>query len=772
MRISKNKVLSSVLLIAILLSACSPAASQATPTQGAAATRTMPPPGVTVIPAPDVEKAVRAFLEAWQAENYQAMYELLTPTSQDALPLEDFIKRYKDTAISMTLESLDFDILSASTNPSIAQVACRLVYHTLMLGDFTREIKMDLSLEKDGWRVQWDDGLILPELHGGNTLFLDIKTPTRGNIYDRNGYAVAVASDIVWMGMYKGDLSPEQESAMLSALSNLTGKTPESIKALYNNDYTYFGDYVPFGEVRRDDFMRYYDVFASLPADIFRWGEYKARFYQDGGIAPHVTGYVQPIPAEEAEDYLRRGYELDEIVGRAGLELWGENYLLGQRGASLYVNGPQGNSISRLAQVESQPSQSIYMTIDGSLQWQAQQAIAGFKGALVVMERDTGRVLAAVSSPGFDPNAFEPKNFNRGTLIQQADLYNRAGGSGYPLGSVFKIITMAAALESGIFTADDTYNCQHFFTELNTDVPLKDWTYDKELAPSGVLTLQEGLMRSCNPWFYKIGLELYRQNRPTDVSTIARAFGLGSPTGIGAGFQDEAGNMPDPVSEFDAVQQAIGQGQILANPLQVARFIAAVGNGGTLYRPQVIEKITDPDGNPSFTFEPEVQGTLPVKPENLELIQQAMRWVVSSDRGTAKHVFSGLSIPVYGKTGTAETSIAGRPHAWFAGYTDANRADKPDIAFAVIAENAGEGSEIAAPIARRLIEIYFLGRPQYVYPWEVRVGVVRTPEPEETGSSSTLPNNSPAQTVVETPPPPDPILGDFDINLRTPTPGP
>jgi cell division protein FtsI/penicillin-binding protein 2 len=113
------------------------------------------------------------------------------------------------------------------------------------------------------------------------------------------------------------------------------------------------------------------------------------------------------------------------------------------------------------------------------------------------------------------------------------------------------------------------------------------------------------------------------------------------------------------------------------NPLQVARFIAAIGNGGTLYKPQLVEKIVDPDNNPSFTFQPQAQSTLPVTPENLLVIQEAMQWVVSSPRGTAKRAFSGLGIPVYGKTGTAQNDWPGHPHAWFAGYTAANRSDRP-----------------------------------------------------------------------------------------------
>jgi len=715
-----------MMILVVLLAACTPGAVNA---PNGAATPTLREPIVNTTTVPEPEPAARSFLEAWKVDNYAAMYAQLTLLSKDALIEGDFSNHLKDVSATMSLKSLDFEILqSLIKNPSEAQVAYRMAYHTVLVGDIVRETVMNLSLQDGAWKVQWEDGMLLPELSGGNRLSMDISVPARGNIYDATGSALAAQSDAVALGIVPGQINPDTEGALLVELSNLTNLNTDYIRSLY--EFAQPDWYIPVGDVSSQAVGQRYSVLSSLDGLVMN--SYNTRYYFDSA-ASHVTGYVQPIPEASVDEYRRLGYRVDERVGMAGLESWGEQYLTGQRGASLYVVDQQGSVITRLGQRESKPADEIYSTLDKDLQEQTQRAIEGFRGAIVVLERDTGRVLAMASGPAFDPNLFDPNNFNSGWMLgdvfdpETVPLLNRATQSAYPLGSVFKIITMATALDTGVFTAESEYNCTHTFTEL-TGVTLYDWTYEKERPASGLLTLPEGLMRSCNPWFYHIGLELYTLGYTEDLSKMARAFGLGSPTGI-EGLDEVAGNMPNPVNDNDAVQLAIGQGAMLATPIQVARFIAAIGNGGTLYRPQVVEKVTTPDGEPLISFKADPQGTLPISDKTLKIIQDAMRSVVADTRGTARFALAGLQVPIYGKTGTASNST-GESHAWFAGYTNAGREDLPDIAIAVIAENAGEGSEVAAPIFRRVVEAYFFGKPSRLYPWESSFYVTRTPTPE------------------------------------------
>jgi penicillin-binding protein 2 len=232
-------------------------------------------------------------------------------------------------------------------------------------------------------------------------------------------------------------------------------------------------------------------------------------------------------------------------------------------------------------------------------------------------------------------------------------------------------------------------------------------------------------MRSCNPYFYHIALDLFRQKGASYLADMARSFGLGSDTGIDAVAED-TGTINNPTDDGSASQMGIGQGDMLVTPLQVVDFIGAVANGGTLYRPQIIESVTTVNGDSVMSFTPQIRGTLPIKPTTLDAVRQGMSKVVYDPKGTAYNKFIGMPYTIFGKTGTATTSQA-KPDAWFAGYTAMNKKDQPDIAIVVICENAGEGAIYAAPIFRRIVEDYFAGQPLTQYPWETTIYLTQTP---------------------------------------------
>ncbi|HLA07200.1 MAG TPA: penicillin-binding transpeptidase domain-containing protein [Anaerolineales bacterium] len=708
----------------------------------------LPQPIVNVTPAPDTGAALTAYLEAFKADDYNSMYSLLSKVTQDSIPLEEFAKRNRDALNVMSAGSFDYEVLSSLVNPFSAEISYRVTYHTVLVGDLQRDMIARFSLEDNQWKLQWDDSLILPELAGGNVLKMDYKIPSRGEIYDRNGDPLAAQSDAYAFYIIPDSVTDESFNTLVAEVSRLCGDSAEVLAQEIVNTPGQFA--IPLCEASGPESERIRSV---APNGLY-WEEYTSRYYFEQGVGSNIVGYAQLISAEELEDYIRKGYQGSERVGQAGIERWGEDYLAGQHGGALYVVNPgTGAIMTKIGESEAKPAESIHLTIDRNLQRYAEEAIEGFRGAVVVMEVDTGRVLAMASSPDYDSNIFtgQPNSSAQiSELFQRFDdpLLNRAAQGQYPLGSVFKIITMAAGMESGLYIPETEYDCQYEYTELPDKIRY-DWTWQhcqdrlqsgrecntSDSVPSGLLTLREGLMRSCNPFFWDIGHTLFLNNRPNDIANMARAFGLGQPTGIDQ-VTEASGQIVDPSTAVDVVNLAIGQGEMQVTPLQVARFVAALGNGGTLYRPQLVEKIQPIEGSPTTVFKPEATGVLPVTPERLQVLREAMIMVVNDPRGTANFRLRGIQVPVAGKTGTAESG-SGDPHAWFAGYTlcadeVANYPvceNKPDIAIAVVLENQGEGSDWAAPVFKRIIETYYFGTPQTIYWFESNFGITETPTP-------------------------------------------
>ncbi len=698
-------------------------------------------PAPTVAPTltpvtPDPEGTAATFLDAWRQGDYSGMYSLLSPLSQDAINPADFQARYEAVMRTASITGVSNTLLAVLKNGAAASVLYEVSLKTAVVGTITRKIEMPLVYTGDRWAIAWTDGLILPELAGGNTLHLDYAVPARANIYDRNGLGLAVQGEAVAVGVQKDQIT--DEAALVLALSELLRLAPDTIQAKYANAQPDW--YVPIGVASAEDVQARLATLNSLGGIILT--RYTTRYYPYGGVAPQVLGYLSAIPPEQLADYQARGYTGDERVGLAGLEAWGEPYLAGQRGGVLYAVTPSGEIAASLAESTAQPSQAIYTTLDRTLQQEAQAVLGNFRGSIIIMDPATGEVLAMASNPGYDPNLFDPTNRNSADLEAVLanpgrPLLNRATQGVYPPGSVFKIPMLAAALMSGLYTRESTYTCTGVWDTLGPDAIKYDWTVTYGAAPHGSINLVEALAYSCDPYFYNIAYDLFGYN-PEYMTEVAKAFGLGHATGLGQ-VAEADGLMPDPAWKLatygeqwtpgDSVNMGIGQGYVQVTPLQIAQMLGAVANGGTLLRPQIVHHIAPPGGQPLTPFAPIVAGALPVTAEQLAIIQEGLDGVINLPKGTAHGVFPTFEIPVLGKTGTAEDPAVGNPHAWFAGYTQAFRPDKPDIVMVVMVENVGEGSEYAAPLFKRMAEIYFLGRAYSLLPWEVEFTGDPTPTP-------------------------------------------
>jgi penicillin-binding protein 2 len=424
---------------------------------------------------------------------------------------------------------------------------------------------------------------------------------------------------------------------------------------------------------------------------------------------------VGEISDDQLKQLQKDGYSLGDTIGQAGVEATYDQYLRGRDGVEQIEVDAYGRPIRVLQREEPVSGAHVYTTIDRRIQEAAEQALGPRTGAVVVMDPRTGDLLALVSNPAFPVERFTGP-IDRETWLGLLEdpgrpLLNRAIQGEYQPGSLFKIVVAAAALQAQVFTPFDRLSCP------------REWWFggrayhNWEDHDRGALTLAEALKFSCNTFFYQLGLKV----GPERISKAAEEFGLGRPTDTGL-VGERAGLVPSPAWKKrvlkdkwhagDTVSLAIGQGLITVTPLQIARFMAVVANGGVLYKPRMVVRVRAPDGRPLTSETPVEEGRAEMSPVVLDFLRQAL-WAVVNDGGTGK----GAMIPglgIAGKTGTAQTrefkSDAERKrrdqdNAWFAAFAPV---DDPQVVVVVFAERAGLGGQVAAPIARQVFRAIFM----------------------------------------------------------------
>jgi penicillin-binding protein 2 len=435
------------------------------------------------------------------------------------------------------------------------------------------------------------------------------------------------------------------------------------------------------------------------------------RAYPGVRFAAHLLGYVRE--ASDA-DLGRGGLQRGDLVGQTGLERLHDEHLRGRDGGEQVEVDAYGRLIRVLDRREPMPGAHMWTTIDRRIQQAAEDALGARAGAIVVMDPRNGDVLALTSHPAFPVERFS-RPLDRETWLALVEdptrpLLNRAVQGQYPPGSLFKIIIAAAGLQSQAITPFDRLPCPRQWVFGGR--PYHNW----EDHDRGALTLQEALQFSCNTFFFQLGLKL----GPEKIVQMADAFGLGHVTDSGL-TGERAGLVPSPAwkrATFkdkwhagDTVSLSIGQGLITVTPLQVARLMAAVANGGTLWKPRLIDRLATADGRLIRKETPTIQGRVEIAPVIFDFLREALGVVVAEGTGKQARV---PGVRVGGKTGTAQThefrSDADRKrrdqdHAWFAGFAPL---DEPEVVVVVFAERAGLGGQVAAPIAREVLKAVFL----------------------------------------------------------------
>lgn len=440
-----------------------------------------------------------------------------------------------------------------------------------------------------------------------------------------------------------------------------------------------------------------YDLFPKLRVETNA-----RRRYRNDQLGAHLLGYV----GEVTDQFLagNRDYRVGDIVGKTGVEALCESYVRGKDGQRVVAVNAAGTVLGEVREMLEPPERGsdVTLTIDGDLQRVMEQLIAPHgAGAAVVMKVDDGAILTAVSLPQFDPNSFAMglprEEWEALNAAPEKPLFNRFLQATYPPGSTLKIVSTYGILTEQIVPADQVLvycTGAHRFGN-RVFRCWKSWGH-------GYMDLASAFVQSCDSYFYEVAERM-------DVDVLAdacRDFGLGSRSGIDLANETQ-GLVPDR-EYYDSrygkgkwtqglmLNNIIGQGELLTSVLQMCRVAAAVANGGYLLQPHVIQSI---EGRPSAVFTRKRIRRLDAS--TVAFLQRVMQGVVQDEYGTGR----ACRIPGFqsaGKTGTAQNPH-GEDHAWFVGFAPA---DAPEIALAILVENAGHGGSVAAPIARQFYEAY------------------------------------------------------------------
>lgn len=550
--------------------------------------------------------------------------------------------------------------------------------------------------------------------------------PPRGAIFDRKGTLLVDNRPAFSVSALHQEIDDRQ--ALFEHLARLLDVDVEVLEARWQNGLK-LPRYRPIplaADVGREAMERVLENSVNLPGVIIEVKPRRA--FPHDQLAAHLLGYLGEITEQELRSGDYAGYRSGNLVGKTGLEKLLEDQLHGQEGLKRIEVNVKGRELRQVTTREPLPGRRVYLALDADLQQATEEAFGDQAGGAVALDVHTGEVLALVSRP-----TFQPARFARGVsqdewldLVDdpQHPLQNKVLRGQYPPGSTFKPVVALAALEAGVAGPDTSVYCTGSFS-LSSSYRYRCWKKEGH----GRTDLKKALKESCDIWFYEVGLEVGIER----IADTARKLGLGRQLDFPFGGE-RAGLIPDrewKKARFgtswykgETVIASIGQGFVLTTPLQLAAMTAAIANGGKVWKPQVINRIENLEGEIVWSSAKEVLTATDWSPDKLQVVRNALEAVVEEPGGTAWR--SRLdALPYAGKTGTSQVirrkseeeeekeeqeedpevvPYRFRDHALFVAYAPAK---EPQIAVAVVVEHGEHGSSAAAPIAKAMFQNYF-----------------------------------------------------------------
>jgi len=574
------------------------------------------------------------------------------------------------------------------------------------------------------WQLQLLQGEHFRKLSETNRIRLVDLPPSRGLIFDAKGRLLADNRPAFTLAVVPEDVADWK--VLTRRLRSLVGVTPEEISKAREGAE----GQAPFKPIRLRSHLNRHEL-ALL--ETFRYElpgvrvmVHYGRAYLSPQYTAHVIGYLGEINQPELAAASRTHYRLGDYVGRYGLEKSRESVLHGRRGARQVEVDAVGREIKVLNEVEATRGLDLTLSLDLDVQKAAAEAMAGRVGGVVALNPQNGQVYALYSSPAFDQNAFvsgmSPEQWKALVNDPLHPLKDRAISGLYPPGSTYKVITASAGLAEKAISTATSFFCAGEMSFGRRSY--KCWAIKK--GGHGAVEIHKAIRESCDIFFYKTGLRLGVDR----LAKWAQAFGLGRPTGVSLPHESP-GLVPtsqwkkkrfkEPWQDGETLSLAIGQSFTLVTPLQLARMVSVIANGGRLVTPTLVRAVTRPDGQPVPEPAP-VISRVPIPPEVREVVHQGLVAVVNEPGGTARRArLPGITVA--GKTGTAQVvnlafeKLFGkeenvpwkyRSHALFISYAPA---ENPRIAVAVVVEHGGHGGSDAAPVATAVMRAFF-GLPQ------------------------------------------------------------
>jgi penicillin-binding protein 2 len=545
-------------------------------------------------------------------------------------------------------------------------------------------------------------------------------TPARGKIFDRNGQIIATNQL-----SYKLTLTPEKTKNIaktLLSLKQLNFIDEDDIKRFHKN----INRYKKFHNIPLKHKLSEKKVAEFLVSNQFIGIDvesYLHRIYPKHDSSVHVTGYVSRMNKKDKAFYDKQNYLGTAFVGKVGIEKQYETFLHGTNGKKQIERNVTGRVIDTQIIQVAENGKDLYLSIDLDLQRKAESLLEGKRGSIVVVDVQNGEVLTLVSTPTYNPNWFvngiSHKNYQILQTSKDIPQLNRAIQGLYPPGSTIKPMVALAGLEEGLITNHSKTYCPGYYKLPNVKRKFNDW----KRSGHGMVNVKDSIAQSCDVFFYdladKIGIDTLHDN--------LTLFNFGSKTGIdipgerGGILPSKAWkkiNRNEPWYRGETLNAGIGQGFMTSSPLQLAVATAALANKGKIFQPKLLKNIRSPNQSIKEA-EKGSHAQIPIKNiQNWEDVIEGMRQTIYAPKGTARRLNKGLTYTLAGKTGTAqvfgldaeEQYIAEklderlRDHALFTGFAPV---DNPQIAIAVIVENAGSGSSKAAPLAREVLDVYF-----------------------------------------------------------------